>query len=229
MATPTIADYLKYANLQMAAEAFLKVKDPKTDAWIENYFKESDLVTALITGNNHASRFTPTQAADFAEYWKVLDQKPNTTSGFSGTLFECIKDDPATGAKKDDLVISFRSTEFIDDAIRDSASTNTLEVHDTGGAWGLITDLEKWYAQLRGSGLIPDPQTRAPVHSGRSPAIRDGDTGRTTWNPPPNENHPAGTRLRQQPMPPGADGGESWASWANLYWRIACIPHTTKP
>jgi hypothetical protein len=30
MANPTISDHLKYAKLQMAAEAFLK--DPKTDA-----------------------------------------------------------------------------------------------------------------------------------------------------------------------------------------------------
>ena len=113
---PTIADYLKYANLQMAAEAFL--------AWPDGALKD-DIKQALIDGNNHASKFTATQADDFLTHWKVVAQCPNTTTGFSGTLFQCIQDDPATGAKAGELTISFRSTEFIDDAIRDSAATNT--------------------------------------------------------------------------------------------------------
>jgi hypothetical protein len=58
MATPTIADYLKYANLQMAAEAFL------VD---ENGDLVKDIRAALIVGNRHASRFTTTQADDFLD------------------------------------------------------------------------------------------------------------------------------------------------------------------
>jgi hypothetical protein len=81
MTTPTIAGYLKYANLQMAAEAFLVDENGKL---------KTNLQQALTTGNNHASRFTETQATDFVKYWKVLDQCPNTGTGFSGTLFECI-------------------------------------------------------------------------------------------------------------------------------------------
>jgi hypothetical protein len=126
MTTPTISDYLKYANLQMAAEAFLV--DKKEEPLPDNLLK-----AALIEGNNHASRFTPTQAADFATHWKVLAQQPNTSTGFSGTLFECIKDDPVTGAKAGELVISFRSTEFIDDAARDNEATNK-EIKDFGFA-----------------------------------------------------------------------------------------------
>jgi hypothetical protein len=34
MATPTITDYLKFANLQMAAEAF--IRDPKTGILARN-------------------------------------------------------------------------------------------------------------------------------------------------------------------------------------------------
>ena len=47
MTTPTITDYLKYANLQMAAEAFLVTDagNPKTG---------TDYANALTTGNTHA-------------------------------------------------------------------------------------------------------------------------------------------------------------------------------
>ncbi len=77
------ADLLKYADLQMAAEAFL----------------EGNLKDALVLGNGHSSKFTPTQAARFLEYWEVVEQKPNTTTGFSATVFKALKDDPLTGAK----------------------------------------------------------------------------------------------------------------------------------
>ena len=60
MATPTVTDYLKYANLQMAAEAF--IGDPLTGV-----LKPSgqDLIDVLIDGNFHTSKFTETQATDF--------------------------------------------------------------------------------------------------------------------------------------------------------------------
>ncbi len=74
MTMPTIADYLKYANLQMAAEAFLV-----TDAGALKTGK--DLIDALIEGNKHALVFTATQATDFLVHWKVLAQQPNTKTG----------------------------------------------------------------------------------------------------------------------------------------------------
>ena len=121
MTTPTIADYLNYANLQMAAEAFLK--NPDTGA--KNY-TGNDLITALIDGNNRALRFTASEATKFESEWTVVDQCPNTATGFSGTLFQ----NKAT----EEFVISFRSTEFIDDAVRDSAATNSPEVLQMGCA-----------------------------------------------------------------------------------------------
>lgn len=69
MTTPTITDYLKYANLQMAAEAFL------VEA---NGSAKQDIVQALKDGNNHALRFTQSQAeafADPAKGWTVVDQE----------------------------------------------------------------------------------------------------------------------------------------------------------
>jgi pimeloyl-ACP methyl ester carboxylesterase len=142
MTTPTTAELLKYADLQMAAEAFLVDTQSKPltgDLYIQS----------LIDGNGHSSKFTDPQATNFAEHWIVLDQRANTSTGFSGTLFKCILSDPATGAQRDELVMSFRSTEFIDDSARDNQATNAMEIKETGFAWGQLRDMEAWYDELK--------------------------------------------------------------------------------
>ena len=62
--------------------------------------------------------------------------------GFSGTLFKAKQDNAALGIQKDELVLSFRSTEFADDAARDNEATNLLEVKDKGWAFGQLSDME---------------------------------------------------------------------------------------
>jgi hypothetical protein len=131
MNTPAIAEYLKYANLQLAAEAF--IRDPSTGILSGS---GSALETKLVEGNLHASRFAPVRAQQFAAEWDVLDRSINTGTGFSGTLFK----HKTTG----ELGISFRSTEFVDDAIRDNLTTNEFEIKNTGFAWGQIADMEAW-------------------------------------------------------------------------------------
>jgi dienelactone hydrolase len=135
MPTPIISDYLKYANLQMAAEAFLVTEDgvSKTGA---------ELTNALVAGNFQSSKFTQLQAEEFAAQWEVVDQRANTSTGFSGTLFR-------NKANPEELVISFRSTEFIDDHARDNEATNALEVAGKGWAFGQIDDMEAWVAELK--------------------------------------------------------------------------------
>jgi hypothetical protein len=113
--TLSVSEYLKYADLQMAAEAF--IRDPKTD---ELRNSGQLLIRALMTGNDHSSSFTRVQATEFESQWEALDQIANTTTGFSGTLFR--------NKDTDELVMSFRSTEFIDDAARDNQATNLLEI-----------------------------------------------------------------------------------------------------
>jgi hypothetical protein len=147
MTTPTTTDLLKYVDLQMAAEAFLV---DATGAFVPN------LPKALTDGNELVSRFTQTQAKEFLKHWRVVTQMPNTKTGFSGTVFECRVDDPLTGAKARERVLSLRSTEFVDDHLRDNQATNTLEIFATGFAWGQLRDLEDWYAQLvRDGELVP--------------------------------------------------------------------------
>jgi hypothetical protein len=138
-----IATYLKFSNLQMAAEAdYINVTD----------FSNQDFIkAALIRGNNRSSKFTATQADQFiADGWTVVEDKSNTATGFSGTLFRYTGEtDAARGLVKGELVMSFRSTEFIDDAARDNQATNTLEVKEFGWAFGQIADMEAWYASLK--------------------------------------------------------------------------------
>ena len=87
----------------------------------------------------------------FAEQWKVIDHLPNTKSGFSGTPFKKVG--------SNEFVISYRSTEFIDDYARDNVATNQLEIKDNGWALG------KSMTWRRGSKL-----SKSQIHR---PVIRD--------------------------------------------------------
>jgi pimeloyl-ACP methyl ester carboxylesterase len=136
--------YLKYANLQLAAEAID----------LQNGLTKTDLSKVLQRGNDHSSRFTTASANDFASKWQVVATQANTNTGFSGTLFVCTVDDPALGYKAGEQVISFRSTEFVDDAVRDSKATNELEIKEFGWAFGQIDDMKKWVDGLFASGKI---------------------------------------------------------------------------
>ncbi|MBK6631939.1 MAG: hypothetical protein IPG33_13485 [Betaproteobacteria bacterium] len=151
MPTPIIAEYFDYARLQMAAEALYGFDATDSGASLvpgtTTYGPIS--VATLTDGNRHASRFTATEAANFVSQWEVVEHISNTRTGFSGTLFR-------NRTNPQELVLSFRSTEFIDDAARDNKATNELEISQCGWAFGQISDMEAWYADLRRRGLIPD-------------------------------------------------------------------------
>ena len=78
--------------------------------------------------------------------YMVVKHKSNTITGFSGTLFKNVK----TG----ELILSFRSTEFVDDSLRDSKATCDLEIAKLGWALGQISDMEDFYAELKATGKI---------------------------------------------------------------------------
>jgi Ca2+-binding RTX toxin-like protein len=143
---------LQYANLQMAAESLFsvdatsQVQSPKQI--IENQSLDPN---KLIDGNLHASKFVPADAQALADHWIVSEHVSNTETGFSGTLFR----NKDTG----ELVLSFRSTEFIDDAARDNTATNNLEIGRTGFAWGQIADMQDWFSALQTEGKITGPLT----------------------------------------------------------------------
>ncbi|KAB2874959.1 MAG: hypothetical protein F9K36_06540, partial [Burkholderiaceae bacterium] len=135
-----VSTYLTFANLQMAAEAIYPV----------GFTSGPIPASALTTGNSRSNKFTPTQAAQFVQEWRVLDHRANTGTGFSGTLFEYIgtNTDPSLGPVSGQRVVSLRSTEFVDDAVRDSQATNDLEIFDGGWAIGQIADMKAWFDSL---------------------------------------------------------------------------------
>lgn len=99
-----------------------------------------NLKTAVIDGNRRSSKFTSQLADKFVAEWSVVAHRENSATGFSGTLFES----RSTG----ELVLSFRSTEFIDDAVRDNQATNSMEVKAYGWAFGQIADMKDWVESL---------------------------------------------------------------------------------
>ncbi|AMM23271.1 hypothetical protein AX767_01930 [Variovorax sp. PAMC 28711] len=104
-------------------------------------------VDVLTNGNERSSRFTETQAQAFIdEGWTVVEHKSNTSTGFSGTLFR--------NSQTGEVVISFRSTEFADDAVRDNQATNVMEIKAEGWAFGQIADMQAWVASLYASDKI---------------------------------------------------------------------------
>lgn len=155
---PNAATLLEFASLQVAAEALYGKQDvmpnweKKTNLFNENLINSE----FLKDGNNRTSRFTPTQAEEFAQKWEIVSHVANTGTGFSGTLFRATEKAASTetGINKGDLVISFRSTEFIDDAARDNQATNTMEISEKGWAFGQIADMEKWVQSLKDAKII---------------------------------------------------------------------------
>src|SRR5690606_6012706 len=103
--------------------------------------------------NGRASIFPPTLANSFANEWVVVDHQGNTDSGFSGTLFRSRLPDPLTGAFS--YTLSFRSTEFVDDAVRDATGAGNLEIRQLGWALAQMSDMESFYARLRQEGKLP--------------------------------------------------------------------------
>ena len=159
------ATILEFARLQLAAEVLYGFKnaipnweiagsDPVQGNLLFGNFIKPEL---LESGNDHNSKFTPTDAQEFDKNWEMVAHIANTATGFSGSLFRAKKDIEGTRIKAQDLVMSFRSTEFVDDDVHDSRSTNTLEIKEKGWAFGQIADMEHWFGILQEKGLIDKP------------------------------------------------------------------------
>jgi Ca2+-binding RTX toxin-like protein len=99
------------------------------------------LADALFVGNRNASRFPQVAASEFAANYRVLAHRPNTATGFSGTLFQEIG-----GEQR--YILSFRSTEFVNNRVADNFGAN-LQIARLGFALGQIADMEDFYAELR--------------------------------------------------------------------------------
>ncbi len=81
MTVPTVAETLKYANLQMAAEALFdfnaKLNPDQAPGSLTSdtgHFNKPLTASILTDGNLHASRFTQTEAEKFVQQWTVVDK-----------------------------------------------------------------------------------------------------------------------------------------------------------
>ena len=111
--TIAIETLLKYANLQMAAEA----------SGLRAGMTGAALAAAIVEGNSRTSKFPDSIATTFSSEWAVVEQG--------------------------EMVLSFCSTEFIDDAARDNQATNSMEISKFvrgkfGRAFGQIDDMQQW-------------------------------------------------------------------------------------
>jgi hypothetical protein len=140
-----------YALLQIAAEAFLGHEPAEGAAKAGVDAKPVTLdANMLQKGNNHSSKMTAQQADQFSREWTVVSHQPNTATGFSGTLFQYKgADDPSRGLTNGQYVVSFRSTEFIEDTARDNQATNTLELSQGGWAFGQVADMDTWWQSVK--------------------------------------------------------------------------------
>ena len=146
-----IATYLKYANLQMAAESLFGILPTNAAGFTKGAGSMTEVT--LTDGNKRSSKFTTTQAKEFASLWEVVEHISNTPTGFSGTLFKAKAGSDAAlrakyGITEGELTLSFRSTEFADDAARDNQATNALEIRKFGYAFGQIADMQNWVKTL---------------------------------------------------------------------------------
>lgn len=155
--------YLTFANLQMVAEASFGFREGGADAatapgTTRAYGDVAQLTSELVLGNGRASRF-PRALAESFEGFAIREHLSNTTTGFSGTLFEYTGPiDPRLGLETGQLVMSFRSTEIIDDLARDAEATDR-EISQHGFAFGQLADIELWYQGLLERGVVHPTQS----------------------------------------------------------------------
>ena len=116
MALNQVTTYLKYANVQMAAESLFGLTNSNAAPGENSPVKTILSLTTLTDGNGRASKFPTTLATQFLESWELVEHIANTKTGFSGTLFKAKATNAELGITEGELVLSFRSTEFADDA-----------------------------------------------------------------------------------------------------------------
>ncbi|MFH6973488.1 hypothetical protein ACG2K1_06425 [Neisseria sp. 23W00296] len=85
---------LEFAKLQLAAEVLYDLKNaiPNWEITVDNpnigNLSFDNLITKkrLQAGNDHNSKFTPTDAQDFDKNWEMVAHIANTTTGFSASV-----------------------------------------------------------------------------------------------------------------------------------------------
>jgi hypothetical protein len=103
----------------------------------------------VIVNRLKAKDWSETQAKEFAKHYRVVHQQPNTTSGFSATLFERLSD---TRAPTGEYVLATRGTETgVQTSVFPLGMDLSADIGDLvadGLAWGQIVDLYNYWKRL---------------------------------------------------------------------------------
>lgn len=118
-----------FRRTQLAEAAYADFFDARTRSVLTNDNDVRDAVTA--------EDFSATQATDFTANWQVLHHQPDTSSGFSATLFQ---DKTAPGKE---VVLAIRGTRGLTDL-----STDVGDIVLDGLAFGQIVDLYNYWQSL---------------------------------------------------------------------------------
>ncbi|MCU7850517.1 MAG: hypothetical protein KZQ89_21605 [Candidatus Thiodiazotropha sp. (ex Lucinoma kastoroae)] len=97
---------------------------------------DADLVKSELIGDG----FTEIQATDFIRHWRVADHQPDTTSGFSATLFERLGDG---GSRTGEYTLAMRGTMGLTDIGEDIFSLSVQ-----GIAREQAVDMYRYYRRL---------------------------------------------------------------------------------
>ncbi|MCE9639241.1 MAG: tandem-95 repeat protein [Betaproteobacteria bacterium] len=111
------------------------------------------------TGSNSSvlaayNRMVATQATRFVNDYEIVDHHANDATGFAATLFRRKTNDPVSGAKAGDYILSPRSTEFRDwakagDGERDNTGANLGGIILRGFAIAQLASLEDYWQRLK--------------------------------------------------------------------------------
>ncbi|MBK6638134.1 MAG: hypothetical protein IPG34_10990 [Rhodocyclaceae bacterium] len=156
----TIADYLKYANLQMASEALYNFNANPPGTVLtpgDKRTNESLAVANLIVGNDRASKLAPPKSISptSRKTGPSSEHISNTTTGFSGTLFQAIRNDLANNVKAGEYIPLLPRHRIRRRRRPRHLAADSHEMANIGLALGQIDDMEAWYAHLKKSGQLP--------------------------------------------------------------------------
>ncbi|MFV1998692.1 MAG: hypothetical protein ACC641_11885, partial [Acidiferrobacterales bacterium] len=121
---------------------------------LQNKFDPEDVKTALMNIGGPGKGFSEAQASDFVTRWRVADHQPNTSNGFSATLFETLD---ASGQGTGEYSLAIRGTEVLRDPINDLASADIADIGANGIAISQAIDLFNYYQRLTavpGAGIV---------------------------------------------------------------------------
>lgn len=131
-----------FQQAQLAEAAYANLWNSNTNSAIT----DTELVKTALQDTGNDMHFSQSQASEFVAHWRVIDQLPNTGSGFSATVFQNI----ATGA----YTFAVRGTETsFGTVFSDLAATDLADIVTDGIAIDQVVDMYNYWKSLTSLGV----------------------------------------------------------------------------